>query len=81
VVAKAPQLAEHLGGSTLSARLLDGRAALFVGHAVVQDLPHQSTEPMGDRADRRRVAETDYASPVKEFEGSPSSSPRRWPLD
>jgi hypothetical protein len=46
MVAKAAKFTKHLGGSTVCPRLVDRWAAFFVRDAVVQDLPHQSTEPM-----------------------------------
>ena len=41
--------------------------AFLVGDAVVQDLPHETTEPMGDRADRLRVSETDDQPSIHEL--------------
>ena len=67
MVAKAAKFTKHLGGATVCPRLVDRWAAFFVGNIVVQDLPHQSTEPMCDHADRLRMAEPDDESPVEEF--------------
>jgi hypothetical protein len=36
----------------------DGRSAFLVRDAVVQDLPHQAAEPVGDRSDRLGVSES-----------------------
>jgi hypothetical protein len=45
----------------------DGRAVFLVCDAVVQDLPHEPTEPMRDRSDRLGMAETDGEPPVQQL--------------
>src|SRR6266850_2931453 len=66
-VAKATEFANHLGGPTLDARFGDGRAAFLVRDAVVQDLPHEATEPMRDRSDRLGMTETDDEAAVQQL--------------
>ena len=41
----------------MCALFADGRAAFLICDAVVEDLPHEPTEPMRDRADRLGMAE------------------------
>src|ERR1700726_1482381 len=55
-VAKATEFANHLRSSTVGARFNDRRAALLIGDAIVQDLPHKPTEAMCDRSDRLGMA-------------------------
>jgi hypothetical protein len=60
-VAKAPEFANHLRSSTAGALLRarafnDRRAALPIGDAIAQDLPHKSTQAMCDRSDRLGMA-------------------------
>jgi len=43
------------------------RTAFFVHHAIVQDLQDEPTEPMRDRANRLRMAETDHEMPVQQL--------------
>ena len=50
-IAKTTEFANHLSSSTMSARFRNGRAAFFIGNAIVQDLPDEPTEAMGDRSD------------------------------
>ena len=67
MVAKTAKFAKHLGGSTVCAGFADGWTTFLVRDAVVQDLPHQPTQPMGNRANRLGVAEPSDESSVKEF--------------
>jgi len=80
-VAKATEFANHLGGSTLCARFGDGRAAFLVRDAVVQDLPHEPTEPMRDCSDCLGMAETDDEPPVAVQRDYLWSSPQHSRLD
>ena len=43
-------------------------AAFLVRHAVVEHLPHESTETMGDGADRLGVAKLADKAPVEQIE-------------
>jgi hypothetical protein len=64
----AAEFANHLRGSTVGARRVHLRAAFLVRGAVVQNLPHEPTEAMGDGANRLRVAETADQAPVDQLE-------------
>lgn len=55
-VAEASQFPDHLARPHLLRLGTDGRSSLLVAHALVQDLPDQSTEPMGDSPDGLRMA-------------------------
>src|SRR5438105_2550627 len=67
-IAETAEFSDHLGGSTLCTRFDDKRAAFFVRDAIVQDLPHEPTQPMRDRPDRLGMAQTDDEPPVQELE-------------
>src|SRR5207248_6691110 len=64
-IAETAEFSDHLGGSTLCTRFGDKRAAFFVRDAIVQDLPHEPTQPMRDRPDRLGMAQTDDEPPVQ----------------
>ncbi len=51
-------MSDHLARSHLLRFDADRRAPFFIAHALVQDLPDQSTQPAGDRADGLRMPET-----------------------
>ncbi|HUF19204.1 MAG TPA: hypothetical protein VMP00_00465 [Burkholderiales bacterium] len=55
-IAETSQFADHLARSDLGGRGADGQSSLLVAHALVQDLPDQSTEPVGDGANGLRMA-------------------------
>jgi dienelactone hydrolase len=57
-IPEASQFTDHLGGAPLRPMFGDGRTALLVGNALVQNLPNEPTEPIGDGANGLRVAET-----------------------
>src|SRR4051794_40905394 len=50
-VAETPQFADHLARSHLLRLVADSRPALLVADALVQNLPDQTTEPVGDSSD------------------------------
>src|SRR5262249_782060 len=53
-----PQFADHLARPHLLRLHGDGWAAFFVANALVQNLPDQTTEPVGDGTDRLGVSKT-----------------------
>jgi hypothetical protein len=56
-VAETAEFADHLRGAALGAVFGHGGPAFLVGHALVEDLPDEPTEPMGDGANRLGVPE------------------------
>ena len=50
MIAETTQLADHLARADLLCLVADGRPPFLVPHALVQDLPDQSTESVGDGA-------------------------------
>ena len=56
-MAEPSQFANHGASADLLGLHADGGPAFFVAHALVQDLPDQSTQPVGDRADRLGMSE------------------------
>lgn len=58
-------------------RLTDDRAAFLVRHALVQDLPHEPTQAVRDRADGLGVAEATHKPPVQQFEDAALGPHRR----
>ena len=50
-IAERSQFADHLARPHLLSLRADRWAAFFVPNALVQNLPNQTTEPVGDRAD------------------------------
>ena len=56
-IAESSQFADHLARPHLLRLRADGWAAFFVPNALVQDLPNQTTEPVGDGTDGLRVSE------------------------
>jgi hypothetical protein len=52
----------------MCARFADGWASFLVRDTVMQDLPHQPTQSVGNRANRLGVAEPSDHSSVDEFE-------------
>jgi hypothetical protein len=57
VIAEGAQFADHLARTHLLRLFADGRPAFLVAHALMKNLPNQTTEPVSDRADRLGVAE------------------------
>src|SRR5580765_532175 len=55
-IAETSQFADHLACPHLLRLGADGRSAFFVTHALMQDLPDQSTQPVGDGANSLRMA-------------------------
>src|SRR5262245_35500901 len=56
-IAEASQFADHLARTHRLRRFGDGGPAFLIAHALVKNLPNQSTQPVGDGADGLRVAE------------------------
>jgi hypothetical protein len=56
VIAESSQFADHLAGPHLPRLRADRWAALLVPNALVQNLPNQTTESVGDGTDGLRVA-------------------------
>ena len=56
-IAETSQFADHLARSHLLRFGVDERPSLLVAHALVQDLPDQSTQPVGDGANRLGMPE------------------------
>jgi hypothetical protein len=52
VIAETSQFADHLARPHLLRSFVDGWAAFLVPNAFVEDLPNQTTQPVGDCADR-----------------------------
>ena len=55
-VAETSEFADHLACPYPLRLGADGRPAFFVAHALMQDLPDQSTQSVGDGADGLRMA-------------------------
>jgi hypothetical protein len=53
-------------------RVADDRTAFLVRDAVVQDLPHEPTEPMRNRADCLDMAEAAHKPSVEQLESIPA---------
>jgi hypothetical protein len=56
-IAEASQFADHFARADLLGLHANGGPAFFVAHTLVQDLLGQSTQPVGDRADRLGMPE------------------------
>src|SRR4051812_12203155 len=57
-LAERSQFADHLARAHLLGLHADRGAAFFVANALVQNLPDQTTEPVGDGTDGLRVSKT-----------------------
>ena len=66
-VAETPKFPDHLRGAALGARFGDRWSAFLVDDAVVQDLPHEPTEPMRNRPNRLGVSEADDEPAIHEL--------------
>src|SRR5688572_16302245 len=55
--AETAQFADHLARTHFLRLCADGRPAFLVPHALVQDLPDQSTESVGDGPNRLGMSE------------------------
>ena len=81
MIAETSQFADHLARTHLPRLVADGRLPFLVSHALVQDLPDQSTEAVGDGPNRLGMSEAWDDSTVDDGKrSSPSLSPRRWQL-
>ena len=67
-IAETPEFPDHLRSTALGTVFGDGRSAFLIRDLVVQDLPHQAAEPVGDRPDRLGVSESDDQAPIHELE-------------
>src|SRR5688500_10700937 len=71
VLHAVPELSEvpaHLGRATLCAQSGDGRATFLIRNALVQNLPDQTTETMGDGANRLCVPEPRHQPSIDKLE-------------
>ena len=57
MIAETSQFADHLARTHFLRLCADGRPAFLVPHALVQDLPDQSTESVGDGPNRLGMSE------------------------
>ena len=57
MIAETSQFADHLACTHLLRLFADGRPPFLVPHALVQDLPDQSTESVGDGPNRLSMSE------------------------
>ena len=67
-IAETSQFADHLAGSHLLRLRADGRPAFLIAHALVKDLPDQTTEPVGDGSNGLRVPEAWDDAPIHDRE-------------
>ena len=81
-VAETSQFADHLACPHLLRLGADGRPAFFVAHALMQDLPDQSTQPVGDGADGLRMGQGGgRVGDTPRRRSSPSLLRRHWRPD
>ena len=57
-IPETSEFADHLARSYLLRFFGDGWPAFLVANAFVEDLPNQTTQPVGDSADRLGVSES-----------------------
>jgi hypothetical protein len=57
-VGETPEFADHLARSHLLRFYVDGRPAFLVTNTLVENLPDQSAQAVGDCADRLGVSES-----------------------
>ena len=76
-VTETAKFADHLRRASVCALFRDGWAAFFVGDTLVQDLPHEPAQPVGDGPDRLGVSEPNHESSIHELKDTPSGLDRR----
>ena len=67
-VTETSEFADHLGGASVRSLFGDGGATFLVCDALVQYLPHEAAEPMGNRADGLRVSQAHDQSTIHQLE-------------
>ena len=58
MITEAAEFPDHLRRASLGSRFGDGRPTFLVGDAVMENLPDEATQAMGDGADGLRMSET-----------------------
>ena len=70
-IAETSQFTDHLARAHLLRLFTDGGAAFFIADALVEQLPNQTAQAMGDGADRLGVAEARDQATVHDVEDRP----------
>src|ERR1700754_1469899 len=71
-IPKASQFSDHLARSHLLRFGADGRPPFFIAHALMQDLPDQPTQSVGDRPDGLSMPEARHEAAIDDGEdGAP----------
>ena len=71
MITERSQFADHLTRPHFLCLHADGRTAFFVPNALVQNLPDQTTEPMGDGPDGLSVSQARDEPAVHDRENRP----------
>src|SRR5918994_5304174 len=70
-IAEASECADHSGRPVSLGLLAEGWASFLVPDALMQDLPDQAAQPVGNHADRLAVPEPRDITAIKDLEDRP----------